>query len=295
MKAIRQTDYNTTQRSTSNTIPLPDRPIVVIEPGRFWVALHLADLWDSRELIYFLMWRDVKVRYKQTLLGAAWAILQPLLSMFIFTLVFSKLAGMPSGDVPYQAFVYAGLVPWIFFSNAVMNSAASLIGNANLITKVYFPRMIIPSAAVGAGLVDFAIAFVLLFAMMAWYGYRVTFSLLMLPALVLLTTLLALGVGLLMSALNVKYRDVRHALPFAVQIWMFVTPIIYPSSLIPEKWRWTLALNPLAAIIEGYRSALFNLPFDWALLGVSTAVTFAILVFSSYTFRRMERSFAEIV
>ncbi|MBA2527498.1 MAG: ABC transporter permease [Pyrinomonadaceae bacterium] len=274
---------------------LPDKPLIVIEPSKSWVALDLKDLWAYRELLYFLTWRDVKVRYKQTLLGATWAIMQPLFTMLIFTLLFGKLAGMPSDGIPYPIFAYVGLLPWTFFQTAVTNSSNSLVGSSNLITKVYFPRMIIPGAAVGAGLVDFAIAFIILVGLMVYYGVAATWNIMMLPALVVLITLLALSIGMCMSALNVKYRDIRYALPFLIQLWMFCSPIIYPSSLVPGKWRWVLVLNPLTGIIEGFRSSLLNREFDWTALGVSTVITLFLLVYSAYAFRRMEKSFADIV
>ncbi len=274
--------------------PEPQR--VQIRPSKGWVALNLKDLWVYRELLYFLTWRDIKVRYKQTLLGASWAIIQPLFTMLLFTLFFGKLAHMPSDGIPYAIFAYAGLLPWTFFSNAVTNSGNSLVGNSNLITKVYFPRMIIPGAAVGAGLVDFAIAFVVLVLLMIYYDVTVTWNIVMLPVLVILITLLALGVGMWMSALNVKYRDIRYALPFLIQLWMFASPVIYPASLMPAKWRWVLWLNPLTGIIEGFRSSLFGVnKFDWTALGFSTAMTLAVLVYSAYHFRRMERVFADVV
>lgn len=274
---------------------LPGKPLVTIEPSRSWVALDLHSLWIYRELVYFLTLRDVKVRYKQTLLGAAWAIIQPLFSMMIFTLFFGRLAGIPSDGIPYPLFAYAGLLPWTFFSNAISNSGNSLISSSNLITKVYFPRMIIPGAAVGAGLVDLAIAFVVLIGLMGYYGVTVTWSILLLPVLVVLTAVLALGVGMWLSALNVKYRDVRHALPFLIQLWMFVSPVIFPLSMLPEKWRWLMALNPLTGIIEGFRSALFGRPIQWQILVISTAITIIVLVYSAYAFRRMERTFADII
>lgn len=274
---------------------LPEEPLIRIRPSKKWVALNLRDIWAYRELLYFLTWRDVKVRYKQTLLGAAWAILQPLFTMLIFTLLFGKLAGLPSDDIPYPLFAYAGLLPWTFFSNAVTNSGNSLVGSSHLITKVYFPRLIIPGAAVTAGLVDLVIAFVILIGLMVHYRVGVTWNILMLPLLVLLTTLLALGLGMWMSALNVKYRDIRYALPFLIQLLMFATPIIYPMSLIPTKWRWVMLLNPLAGIIESYRSAFFGREFDWLALSLSIIITMVLLVYAGFTFRRMEKSFADII
>src|SRR2546429_7753802 len=275
---------------------LREQPLVRIEPSRSWVTLNLRDVWAYRELLYFLTWRDVKVRYKQTLLGATWAIIQPLFTMIIFSLLFGRLAGIKSDGIPYPIFAYAGLLPWTFFSNAVTNSGNSLVGSANLITKAYFPCMITPGAAVGAGLVDFAIAFVILIALMIYYQVALTWNLLAVPLLLALTTLLALGVGMWASALNVKYRDIRYALPFLIQLWMFLSPVIYPVSLMPQKWRWILWLNPLSGIIEGFRSSLFGVnPFDWTALGISITATLGILVYSAYSFRRMERVFADIV
>lgn len=274
---------------------LPEEPLVIIEPNKGWSTLDLSDLWAFRELLYFLTWRDVKVRYKQTELGVAWAIIQPLFTMLVFTLFFGRLAGVPSDNVPYPVFAYAGLLAWTFFANAITNSGNSLVGSANLITKVYFPRMIIPGAAVAAGLVDFAIAFVILVLLMIYYRVMITWSILMFPVVVLLTTLLALGMGMWLSALNVKYRDVRFALPFLVQLWMFVSPVIYPASFLPAKFRWLLSLNPMTGIIEGYRSSLFGLPFNWIALAASAAITLILLIYSSYSFRRMEKSFADIV
>ncbi len=275
--------------------PQSEKPLVTIRASGKWAAIDLKSLWAYRELLYFLTWRDVKVRYKQTLLGAAWAIIQPLFTMIIFSIFFGKLAGMPSDGIPYPLFAYAGLLPWTFFSNAVNGSGNSLVGSANLITKVYFPRMIIPGAAVAAGLIDLLVAFVILIVLMVYYQVGVTVNILMLPALVVLTTLLAIGVGMWTSALNVKYRDIRYALPFAIQLWMFATPIIYPLSLVPERWQWLLKINPLSGIIEGYRSAFFGRPFDWQSLAISTVITLVVLVYAAYDFRRMERTFADVV
>src|SRR5262249_8186785 len=287
-QAIEASDCVAVVELVPNDYCLPDRPLVSIRPSRKWSALNLRDLWSYRELVYFLTWRDVKVRYKQTLLGAAWAIIQPLFAMLIFTLFFGRLAGVPSDGIPYPLFAYAGLLPWMFFSNAVTNSGNSLIGSSNLITKVYFPRMIIPGAAVAAGLLDFGIAFLILVALMLYYGVPLSVGMLMLPVLVLITMLLALGVGMWMSALNVRYRDIRHALPFLIQLWMFATPIVYPSSIVPPEWRWALAINPLAGIIEAYRTILFGRHVDSQMLLVSIIVTLAVLLASAYTFRRME-------
>jgi lipopolysaccharide transport system permease protein len=275
---------------------LPDAPLFVIEPSKSWVALNLRDLWAYRELLYFLTWRDVKVRYKQTLLGVAWAILQPLLTMLIFTLLFGRLAGIKSDGIPYPIFAYAGLLIWTFFANAVTNSGNSLVGSANLITKIYFPRIIIPGAAVGAGLVDLGIAFLIQIGLMLYYHVTITRAIMMVPLLVLLATLLALGVGMWLSALNVKYRDIRYAIPFLIQLWMFASPIIYPESMLQGKMRYILRLNPLTGIVENFRVALFgHSNFHWQSLGISAAITLFILIYSAYSFRRMERSFADIV
>lgn len=277
------------------TYDFPEKPVVTIEPHSSWVPINLRDLWASRELLYFLMWRDIKVRYKQTVLGAAWAVIQPLVTMIIFTYFFGRLARVPTEGIPFPVFFYTGLLLWTFFSNGVMNGANSLIGNSNLITKVYFPRLIIPSAAVGAGLLDFAIASVLLIGLLMYYGFSTNLTYLMVLPLIVITTLLALGVGIWFSALNVKYRDVRHALPFVIQIWMFLSPIIYPSSLVPEEWRWLLALNPLTGLIESFRASLFGQELPWLTLGYSTVFTVLMLIYAAYTFRRMERAFAEFI
>ena len=273
----------------------PDKPLVTLEAGKSWAPLNLADLWAHRELLYFLMWRDVKVRYKQTVLGAAWAIIQPLITMIIFTYFFGMLARMPTEGVPSPLFFYTGLVLWTFFSNGVSNGASSLISNTNLIRKIYFPRLLIPAAAVGAGLLDFAIASALLIGLLIYYGIALTWGCLMLLPLVLLATMLSFGVGLLFSALNVKYRDLRYALPFLIQLWMFVSPIIYPSSLIPPEKRWLMLLNPVSGIVEGFRASLFGLQFNWLAIGYSTLFSIVLLVCASFCFKRMERTFAELI
>jgi lipopolysaccharide transport system permease protein len=279
----------------SQVFDLPEEPTIKIEGGRKRVGLEGWDVWAHRDLLYFLAWRDVKVRYKQTLLGAAWAILQPLTTMIVFTVLFGRLARVPSEGEPYAIFSFAALLPWNFFNLAVTNSSNSIVGNANLITKVYFPRLVIPGAAVGAALVDFAIAAVILFLMMPWYGVRFGSGLLMFPPLVGLTAMVALGVGMWTAALNVKYRDVRYALPFLIQSWMFVTPVIYPLAFIPERWRWLLRLNPLSGIIEGFRDAIFSRPFDWRELGFSGCSTLVLLICAVYAFRQMEREFADVI
>ena len=274
---------------------LPDKPLIVIEPSRGWAPVDLRDLWAYRELLYFLTWRDLKVRYKQTVIGVAWVIMQPLLSTLIFTIFLGKLARVPSNGIPYALFAYAGLLPWTFYSSSLNSSGNSIVGNAHLITKVYFPRVIIPAAAVAGRIVDFAIAFTILVGMMFFYGVSWTASSLMLIPLLLLLTLFALGTGMWISALNVKYRDVGIALPVLIQLWMFVSPVLYPASLVPPAWRVVYDLNPLVGLIENFRAALFNMPFNWRALAISTAVTFAMLIYSAYAFRRMEKEFADVV
>jgi lipopolysaccharide transport system permease protein len=269
-------------------------PLLVIGSRR-WTSLELTDLWAHRDLFYILAWRDVKVRYKQTALGALWAILQPLLTMIVFTLLFGRLARVPSEGQPYAIFSYAGLLPWNFFTAAVTNSSNSLVNSTNLITKVYFPRLLVPTAAVAAALVDLAIASLMLLVIMPIYGIGFHASLLMFFPLAALTALMASAVGIFTSALNVKYRDIRHALPFIIQIWMFLTPVIYPVSFLPPKWRWMLSLNPLSAIIEGFRAAIFGRPFNWTSLAISAALTIGLLGTTAYSFRLMEQEFADVI
>ncbi|MBN2362011.1 MAG: ABC transporter permease [Deltaproteobacteria bacterium] len=274
----------------------PSPPINRIAPARGWIPLGLRQLWDYRELLYFLAWRDISVRYKQTVLGAAWAIIQPLFAMVVFTLFFGRLARVPSDGVPYPVFSYCALLPWTFFATALTTSSNSLVGSSNLITKIYFPRLLIPLASVVPGLVDFAIAFVVLIGMMLWYGIAPTLDVVWLPCFLLLALVTALAVGLWLSALNVEYRDIRYTLTFLVQLWMFASPVVYPTSMVPERWRALYGLNPMTGVIEGFR---------WALLGtgtapglftaVSVAVTLLLLVSGAYYFKRMERSFADIV
>jgi lipopolysaccharide transport system permease protein len=269
---------------------------VFIRPSQGWRALSLRELWSYRELLFFLTWRDVKVRYKQTALGAAWALLQPTLAMVIFSLFFGRLAKMPSDGVPYPIFAYAALVPWTFFANGLTHSAASLVTSANLLRKVYFPRLIVPTATVLSEGVDFVLAFLLLLLLMLVYGLTPTARVVWLPLFVLLTVSTSLGVGFWLSALNVQYRDVRYVVPFLTQFWLFATPIAYPSSLVPMPWRALYGLNPMAGVVEGFR---------WALVGTSAApgptiivsacASLALLVSGALYFRRLERTFADVV
>ncbi len=283
------------QASPGLVAALPDAPLITIESEETGVQLALSDLRDYRELLYFLTWRDIKVRYKQTALGAAWAILQPLATMLLFTLVFNRLAGLDTGRIPYPIFAYTGLLIWTFFSNAVTNSTSSLINNTNLITKVYFPRAFIPAAAVAAGLVDFAIAGLILVGLVVYYGITPGWQIVFLPSFVLLSVLLAFAVGMLISALTVKYRDLRHALPFMIQFWMFASPVIYPSSRVPGRWRHLIALNPLTGLIEGFRVSLFGGAFDCLSVACGVAITLLLLAGSFYIFRRIEDTFADLI
>jgi lipopolysaccharide transport system permease protein len=267
-----------------------------IEPPRGWVDLGLGEFWDYRELLYFLVWRDIKVRYKQTALGAAWAVIQPFFTMVVFSLFFGRLAGIPSDGVPYPIFSYVALVPWTYFANGLTLSADSLVGSANLIRKVYFPRLAIPVSAVLAGLVDFCIAFAVLLGLMAFYGIAPTANIVWLPVFVLLSIATALGVGLWLSALNVQYRDVRYVVPFVIQFWMFATPIAYPSSLLREPWRTIYGINPMAGVVEGFRWALLGTSqAPGAMFAVSALAAALMLISGAFYFRRMERTFADIV
>jgi lipopolysaccharide transport system permease protein len=273
---------------------LPDEPLVVIEQRHKWLSIDLAELWRNRELLYFLTWRDIKVRYKQTVLGAAWALLQPAFMMLIFTLVFSRLAGVVDG-IPYPLFALAGLVPWTFFANAVSNSGNSLVNNVQLVTKVYFPRLLMPAASVLAGLVDLGFSALMLGALMLYYGVRITPHILMLPVLLALTTLCALSTGMWMSALNVKYRDVRFALPFIVQVWLFASSVVVPSTVVPARMRWLLYLNPMSAIIEGCRAALFSTSFHWRAIAIAAALTMAGFAVAAHFFKQTERTFDDFI
>lgn len=289
-------------RSPGSPNASPHRPTehrVVLRRSSSWLpSVRWGELWEYRELLYFLVWRDVKIRYKQAVLGGLWAILQPLLSMLVFTAVFGKLARIPSDGIPYPVFVYCGLLPWTYFANALTGASNSLVGSAHLITKVYFPRLMVPAAATVSGLLDLAVAFPILLALMAWSGVPVASSptsLLALPLLVLLAALLALGVGTWLAALNVRYRDVRYAIPFLVQVWMFATPIVYPMSLAPERYRWVIALNPMAGVVEGFRAAVLGRPMPIEALAVGIMAAFVFLVAGLGYFQHVERSFADVV
>lgn len=276
--------------------PMPENPLVTVQAGSTsWVTLELRDLWSYRELLYLLTWRDVKVRFKQTAVGATWAVIQPLFMMVVFAIFFGVFIGVPSDGVPYPLFAYAGLMPWMFFANAVNNSSNSLVANSNLISKVYFPRITIPIAAVAAGLVDLVIASVILIGLVLYYRVPLTWSLLLLPVFIMLTTALALGIGISVSALNVKYRDIRHALPFVLQAWMFLTPIIYPASVVPDKYRPLLALNPMTGIVEGFRAALYGRELDLVAITISVLVSAVLLVCSVFIFKRIERIIVDFI
>ena len=273
-----------------------EAPVIIVKPAKGWISLKLDELWQYRELLYFLAWRDIKVRYKQTALGAAWAIIQPFFTMVVFSIFFGKLAKVPSDGIPYPIFAYAALVPWTFFANGLSQSANSLVGSANLIKKVYFPRLVVPISSVISGVFDFILAFLVLLGLMLYYGIFPTLIMGWLPFLLLLTLITSLGVGLWLSALNVQFRDVRYTVPFLTQFWLFATPIAYPSSLLSEPWRTLYGVNPMVGVGEGFR---------WALLGtdtapgpiiiVSTVVALALLVGGAFWFRKMEKTFADVV
>jgi lipopolysaccharide transport system permease protein len=283
----------------TNNIPVSDKPLRThthIKPAHGWVRLDLSELWQYRELLYFLIWRDVKVRYKQTALGAAWAILQPFLTMVVFSFFFGRLAGVPSDGLPYPLFTYTALLPWQLFAYALNESGNSLINNQRLISKVYFPRLTVPLAAVLAGLVDFAIAFVVLLGMMVFYGIAPTARIVLLPLFILLALLTALAVGLWLSALNVIYRDVRYVIPFLTQLWFFLTPIAYPSSLVPLRLRPLYALNPMVGVVEGFRWAMLDSSNPVGpLVYVSALVVIVLLVGGLAYFKRMESVFADVI
>ena len=270
--------------------------VTIIRPSRGWAALRLRELWNARELLYFLIWRDMTVRYKQTILGIGWAIIQPFFMTVVFTVFFGRLAQVPADGLPYPVFAYCALLPWQLFAHALTESSNSLVANQNLITKVYFPRLVIPTAAVLAGLVDFGIGFIMLLGMMVYYGIAPTVAVWTLPCFILLVVASALAVGLWLSALNVQYRDVRYTIPFLTQCWLFATPVAYPSSLVPKPWRVLYGLNPMASVVEGFRWAMLGkAEGPGAMLGVSVAMVACLLVSGLFYFSRMEKTFADVV
>jgi lipopolysaccharide transport system permease protein len=274
---------------------LPSDPLVVIEPSKAWKLIDVRDIWRHRELLYFLIWRDLKIRYKQAVFGIAWVVLQPLALTATFTIFLGKLARVPSTGAPYAVFVLSALVIWTFFSGALMNSSGSLTGNAHLLTKVYFPRVIIPLTAIGARFLDFLISFVILLGLVVYYRVPVTRTVLLLPLPIFAAILLLVGCGLLLSAINVKYRDVGVVIPVLTQLWMFLSPIIYPSDLVPQRWRTLYALNPLVGIIESFRAIILGRAFDGTALAMSFGISLVILLISIPVFRRMEAAFADNV
>jgi len=290
-------DVSISADTAQNLESLPPHDLVptLIRSEATGLHLNLGELWRYRELLYFLTLRDIKVRYKQTLLGVAWVLIQPLGTMLIFTLVFTRFVRVDTGGMSYPLFALSGLVLWLFFTNAITNSANSLVLNSHLITKVYLPRMYLPAATIGTGFVDLAISLTVLFVMAFFFGGRLTASLLMLPVFVLMIVVFALALGLLFAPVTVRFRDVRQALPFLIQIWMFASPVIYPISIVPAKWQWLLLINPIAPILEGFRASLTGRPFDWPHLGIAAAIVLATLIASLYLFRRAEDNFADVI
>ena len=295
MASATETEHGPAQTGPGNQSD-PAVPITRIAPSSGWVSLRLGELWEYRELLYFLTWREIKVRYKQTVLGAGWAIIQPLFTMLVFSLFFGRLAKVPSDNIPYPLFSLAGLVPWTFFANGLSQSSTSLVTSSNLVSKVYFPRLAIPLSAILSGAVDFAISFVLLAGMMACYHQAPSLRCVFLPLFFLLSFVTAVGAGLWLSALNVDYRDVRYVVPFLTQLWLFATPIAYPSSLLNARWRVVYGLNPMTGVVEGFRWALFQTDAVPArMIAISSLAALLMLVSGAFYFRRMESTFADVV
>jgi len=288
-------DVATPEIPDSSFYRIAREPLIKIRASHAPILSQLQDAWTHRELLYFLIWRDLKVRYRQTLLGVGWVILQPLLTTIVFTIFMSKLVRVPSDGLPYPLFAYAGLLPWMFFSNSVSTSTYSLISNSYIITKVYFPRLIIPAAIVGVRLVDFMVASVVLMGLMLGYGISVKANILLLPLLVAEIALFSLAISLWFSVLNIRYRDVGTLLPVLIQLWMFSSPVIYPSSLVPTRWRLFYSLNPMSGMLEAIRASLFGLPFDWTGLGISTVVTIVLFTYFVYFFCRREEDLIDIL
>jgi lipopolysaccharide transport system permease protein len=277
------------------TAVLPDEPLIRIRVRRQWSLIELQEIWRHRELLYYLVWRDLKARYKQTVFGASWIILQPLLMTLVFAVFLGKIARVPSDGVPYVLFLFSGLLPWTFFSNAVSGSSYSLVNNAPLVTKVYFPRSLVPIAATLVRLSDFIVAAAVLLLLMVYYHQPINWTILLAPFLILQLTLLAIGLGIWFSALNAKYRDISTALPVLLQLWMFTSPIVYPASLVPSKWTWVYELNPLVGMMEGFRSSLLGLPVNWRGLLISVVISLALIVHSTYAFEKLDDEFADVV
>jgi lipopolysaccharide transport system permease protein len=282
--------------TTQAPMPLTDVPVIDITPPRGWLEINFAELWQFRELIYFFVWRDIKIRYKQTAIGAAWAVLQPFMTMVVFTLFFGRLAKIPSGGLPYPIFYYSALLPWTYFAGALQNATNSVVEQQRVITKVYFPRLVLPLSAVASGLLDFAIGFVVFLVMMLFYRVHPGKAILLFPAFLLLAVATALGAGLWLSALNAIYRDVRYVLPFLVQFWLFVSPVAYPTALVPARWRWVYGLNPMAGVIEGFRWSLTGRgQAPSLLLAASVGAVIVVLMGGMVFFRRMEATIADVV
>ena len=283
---------------TSNTKQITEAiptPTITIRPSRGWVPIDFRALWEYRELLYFLTWREIKVRYKQTLLGFTWAIIQPFAMMVVFTLFFGTLAKVPSEGIPYPLFNYAALLPWMLFAEGISRASGSLVQDANLVQKVYFPRLAMPLSGILSPLIDFAIASTILIGMMFYFGYPPTVSILWLPAFIILAMMTALGVGMWLSTINVKYRDVRYVIPFLIQLWLFASPVVYSSTLLPQRFQVVYGLNPMAGVIEGFRWALLGTEPPGSLIAVSAIIVIVILVSGAYYFRRMEKTFADVV
>ena len=267
----------------------------LITPQRGWHLPDFREIWAYRELLWVLALRDIRVRYKQAVLGAAWAVIRPLMQMLIFTVLFGKLAKIPSDGAPYPVFVFAGLLPWTFFANTVSASAHSLVASSNLVSKVYFPRLIVPAASMGSALLDFFVSLVLLLALLLWFGLSWSPAMLLAPLLIFGMMVLALGLGTFLAALSVTYRDVAQVVPFAIQLWMFATPVIYPISFIPDQWRWVLLANPMTGYTEAFRACILGQPVDWSMLGVSVAISMVLLGLGVAYFQRVEQRFADVI
>jgi len=295
--AERSSEGETVAAQSLTETPREDHATYIrVQPSKGWVSLNLRQLLDYRQLVYFLIWRDIKVRYRQTIMGASWAIIQPLTAMLIFSLFFGRLAGVPSDGIPYPIFSYAALVPWIFFANGVTNGSNSLVISAEILRKIYFPRLTMPSATVLSGLLDFTLAFLVLIGMVFFYRVTITSNIIWLPGFLLLALITSLGMTFWLSALNVQFRDVRYAVPFLVQAWLFATPVAYPSSLLSEPWRTLYGLNPMAGVVEGFRWSLFDTdPAPGPMIILSAIVAVALLISGAFYFRKTETTFADYV